>query len=557
MRKLLALLMCVLLVVTPLAGCKQESNIDKTKTQLYLGVFEGGIGTAYLDKIIKDFENDPVISSTSFEEGKTGVQVLYDTSKDDYTAGSLKSNAKYMKEDIFILNDVSVSSLVGNGIAADITSIVTENAYAADGSLSSNGTKSIASRIEDYVKDYYNLGTEQAPRYYSIPYGATMMGITYDADLFEDAGYYFNTDNEIILDGSNKTLSLGADGVESYDDGLPQTWEEFKDLLEVIRLDNNIPLTWAYQPVIYYRIAPFISLWAQYEGANDFSLNYSYSGTDSQFGEINEENAYQLYGQNGRLAALIAAKDIISNPKNYSTHVFYSSQTHTEAQKEFISSIRGVNGQSRIAMLFEGGWWENESRAVFNEMGKTTASYGYGKRNFKFMPMPNFIGTEGVPDQTYDGRTINIQQTNANICVNRKTEKMELCKLFLQFMHTEENLRLFTRDTGVFKPFYYTLTEDDYNALTPYARSCWDCYSDENVEKVTPLTSSSFREYLGAKVSDKEWQTRLETYGDFIEPLETFFNYPNITPQQYFEGSISYYNSIWAGQYSNYLFSLN
>ena len=49
MRKILAIVLCMLLAVTPLAGCKQKNNIDKTKTQLYLGVFEGGIGTAYLD----------------------------------------------------------------------------------------------------------------------------------------------------------------------------------------------------------------------------------------------------------------------------------------------------------------------------------------------------------------------------------------------------------------------------------------------------------------------------------------------------------------------------
>ena len=42
---------------------------------------------------------------------------------------------------------------------------------------------------------------------------------------------------------------------------------------------------------------------------------------------------------------------------------------------------------------------------------------------------------------------------------------MELCKLFLQYLHTESNMRLFTKETGVFKPFNYTLTDDDYNAL--------------------------------------------------------------------------------------------
>lgn len=556
MKKLLTLLLSMVLFVAPLIGCGGGSGIDKNKTQLYIGVFEGGIGTDYLQTIIDQFEKDPVISNTSFESGKTGVQVIFYEDKDDYAVGALAANAKYMKEDIFILNDVSIDALIENNIAADITSLVTENVYSGSGEIVENGTNSISSNMKDYVKVAYNVGTEAQPKYYSIPYAASIMGIVYDADLFAQKDYYFNSNDEIIstTDYSNTALSLGSDGIESYDDGLPKTWEQFKDLMQVMRSDGVIPFTWAYNPVIYYRIAPLVSFWAQYEGANDFALNYSYSGVDSQFGEITEENAYQLYGQNGRLAALTVGKDIISDSRNYSTHAFYTSQTHTEAQREYISSIRGVNGQKRIAMLFEGGWWENESRAVFDEMGKTTAAYGYGKRNFKIMPLPSFIGTEGVPDQTYQGRTVNVSLTGSNICVNRKTTKTDLCKAFLQYLHSAESLRTFTKVTGVTKPFAYTMSQDDLNQMTPFARSCYEMLNDENVDLVTQLTTSGFRKYLGTKVQDKEWQTLLPAYGEFKEPLAAFYNNSGITAKAYFDGAIEYYEDMWAGQYENYLF---
>lgn len=556
MKKILTIILSMLLFITPLTGCNKDSDVDETKTQLYIGVFDGGIGTAYLDAVIEKFENDPVISTTQFEDGKTGVEVIYEESKDDYSVSALSANAKYMREDIFITNDVSMTALINEGIAADITSIVTEKVYSDNGELVSGGSHSIASLMEGYAKNYYNVGTESAEQYYAVPYAATLNGIVYDADLFDEKDYYFNTDDELICktDYSNTTKSLGSDGVESYDDGLPKTWEQFKLLMSTMSSDGIIPLTWAYQPVISYRINPLISMWAQYEGANDFELNYNYSGTDTKLGEITEENAYKLYEQDGRLAALTAAKDIISDPKNYSTHCFYSSQTHTEAQKEYISSIRG--GQTRIAMLLEGGWWENEARSVFDEMSGMNENYGYGKRNFKFMPMPNFIGTPGVPDQTYDGRTLNILQVQANICVNKKSEKMELCKAFIQYLHTTENLRAFTKETGVFKPYEYTLTDDDYNQLTPFAKNCWDIFSDPAVEKVTTLTTSLFRSYLGSKVEDREWQTKIEGYGEFREPMEAFFNNPQISAKDYMDGAISYYNDLWSGEYSKYLSSL-
>lgn len=106
MKKLLTLLLSMVLFVAPLIGCGGGSGIDKNKTQLYIGVFEGGIGTDYLQTIIDQFEKDPVISNTSFESGKTGVQVIFYEDKDDYAVGALAANAKYMKEDIFTLKNV-------------------------------------------------------------------------------------------------------------------------------------------------------------------------------------------------------------------------------------------------------------------------------------------------------------------------------------------------------------------------------------------------------------------------------------------------------------------
>ena len=69
---------------------------------------------------------------------------------------------------------------------------------------------------------------------------------------------------------------------------------------------------------------------------------------------------------------------------------------HTDAQEEYLMSIRRPLGSNQIAMLVEGSWWENEAKPVFNEMAESyntpSRKYGYGERRFGIMPLPVFEG---------------------------------------------------------------------------------------------------------------------------------------------------------------------
>lgn len=557
MKKIIALLLSALFVVTMNVGCGGSSDyIDPNRTQLYIGVYDGGIGTYYLDEIIRRFEE----KYADYEfGGKKGIQVKYYLSKTDYEAPQLINNAKYLTErDIFIMNGMTYQNLYRAGVPADLTDIMTEKVYGADGNLAESGataTMSIVDKMEPIFEQYLNLGTETQPKYYGLPYSVATMGFVYDKDLFESKGYYFNTDGNLMCkDGGNLVKSLGQDGrPDTADDGLAETWEQFKSLMVAIKQDGNIPFTFA-NNVLYYQIAPLISLWATYEGANDFMLNYTYKGVDSQFGEINEQNAWKLYAQDGRKAALIAAHDIISGGY-YSEKGFYNSQTHLLAQQEYISSIRNSSG--RIAMLMEGGWWENEARAIFDEMANMHEKYGYGKRNFGYYTMPKFIGTAGVADQSSTESILLLNQQNSGICVNRITTRMELCKLFLQFLHTQDSMAYFNQITGIFKPFSYTMSETQLSALTPYARECYSIYSDPNVKKVTMFGSSDFRFSISSKVTDKEWRTKVKGKQMYDNPLSAFFNNSDLTVEEYFTGCQEVFSQAkWEEYYNDYLNSL-
>lgn len=167
MKKIIALLLSALFVVTMSVGCGgSNDDIDTSRTQLYIGVYDGGIGTYYLDEIIRRFEE----KYADYEYGgKKGIQVKTYLSKTDYEATQLIANAKYLTErDIFIMNGMSYQNLYREGVTADLTDIMTEKVYGADGNLAESGaTMSIVDKMEPIFEQYLNLGTETQPKYYS------------------------------------------------------------------------------------------------------------------------------------------------------------------------------------------------------------------------------------------------------------------------------------------------------------------------------------------------------------------------------------------------------
>lgn len=59
-----------------LAACGDGKKTDKNKSQIYVGVFNAGIGYTWLEELAERFET--AYADTSFEDGKTGVQVFID-----------------------------------------------------------------------------------------------------------------------------------------------------------------------------------------------------------------------------------------------------------------------------------------------------------------------------------------------------------------------------------------------------------------------------------------------------------------------------------------------
>ena len=238
-KKFIAL-MSVATILAPtfsFVGCgdNELEALDETKTQFYIGNYEAGMGSKWLDNYVIAFEN--AYANVSFENDKTGVQVIVSKDKTAYMSESLYENETMSTNGInlFFCDSVEHRKFVKKGWVEDITDVVKE--------ILPGETKSIEDKLTAEQKSFYQVGG----KYYALPHYNSFGGIVYDIDLFEERGYYFGADGEIIgveLTGSEE-LSDGPDGKpNSGDDGLPATYDEFFELCAFIKADGVYPITW-------------------------------------------------------------------------------------------------------------------------------------------------------------------------------------------------------------------------------------------------------------------------------------------------------------------------
>lgn len=553
MKKAIAVITVILAViiagtVTLICTCGKRNEtyngivIDKTKTQLYVGNYDGGAGHEWLNIAIDSFEEE--YKSESFEKGKTGVQVLPRNLKDEFMGTLLLENIADGKEDIVITGTISYADFVAADVLLDITDVVT-----------AGGENSAEKRMNESMRRTFDMGTESQSKYYGVPTLASLSGIVYDVDLFEDEKLYFgegSTASRPVWTGA-ENKSAGMDGEKgTYDDGLPETWEQLKVLMTRMVTKNITPFTWSGMYDTYrQRFMNYI--WASYEGADDFLLNYSFSGTDSDSGDIDYSNGYLLQKQNGKYAALKVAEYIVKNSTLYSENAMKTSQSHSQAQTEYLTS---VEKEKRIAMLLEGTWWENEARGTFDGMIKYSPDYAYGVRRFGYMPFPRFIGSAGIPDTDQSKTTLLCDAGSGAVIAKKNVDHPELVKKFIAYLLRTDTQAMFTATTGLPMPYSYSLTEDQYASMTNYARTIWDLVTSEDAELVYPVYDTPIRIENTTFFSNWDWGANVtinKVNQTVNEPMMTFYSYPTITAEDYFSGlSRNFSSAKWQELANNF-----
>lgn len=518
-QRLLSVLMASICLTSAfsLAACGEENQkVDESKTQLSVYVYGGGLGGAWAEDVKVEFEK--LYENYQGEDGKVGVQVFLDyeekLEQSDIITGISSETMTY---DVLYSENPNWKNYTTANVSEDITAVVNEKVYDEDGELAAKtgkaATKSMLDRMDDYfVKTYKS----EDGKYYGFPFNDSIFGFIYDADMFTDYGYEE-----------------------------PKTMQEFYDLIDRIRQDGYTPFTWTGADTFYYAnlIPPVI---AQYGGKDLVSAHTAYNGktvlkSTGETVDITAKNAYLLMDSEAVYKSLDYIQHIAGNSLNYSSNAFLGSQKMTTAQGEFLTSI--MQGK-RIAMLLDGAWWENEARPHFDDMAAENEEYGYGKRNFKFLPTPLMEG------QAEEGkRYVFSMNCGAAAIISAKSGVKDLAGKWIQFQNSRSSLATFTLHTGTVLPYEYKLTDSEYASLTTFGKSIVDIYNDESVEILRSTSLSEYRDLSTFNINGICGDFQPNANNIKLTPLNAFRD-NNMTVDKYYKALLNTYTKEkWEAEY--------
>ncbi len=544
-KRILALMTTFLVGATTVgafSGCggtKVENNgYDATKANISVATYDGGVGRAWLDDAARRFE-ELHKNSTHFQEGRTGVKISVDGDKLKYSGVNLADKA--LNKDVYFTEGVEYYTYVNRDKVADISDIVT-------GSMSAyNESGTIEDKLDPSFKSFL---TAKDGKYYMLPFYDGFYGFIYDVDLFEEEGFYYDDEGDFLrlTDESQRETfeankSNGPDGVENtYDDGLPATYDQFLALVEKITSKSIVPFCYAgnYDDYVSKACRAFI---ADYEGYENFKRNYTFEGEaelvkkinedgsiETESVEITQDNAYELQRQAGKYYALNMQEKLFGSVKYIGNS--YNAFDYTVAQAEFIKSKYSTK---RYAMLLEGVWWENEADSVFTEL-ETVRGEKKSDRRFAFLPMPK-VNEEALGAQT-------MFSSNSSFgFINKNCQNMELAKEFMRFLHTDVEMSKFSAKTSISRSLNYEVSAEDKTNATHFGKSLIEMRSQAKV--VYPYSSLALVINNSAAFTEGAWFLTSSVGGKTLNNPFTAFKDGTASAADYFNGLYTYQKSVW------------
>ena len=450
--------------------------LDPNKDTMYISVFNGGYGHEWLKTIVNDY-------NAARPDNKYNIGIK--ANKDEFSTISAQVEAGTFTSDIFFSN-LYIYKLINTNSLENIADV-----WDSQPDNDGDTVRSLMFTADEYAAAY----GDGKGGLYGLPLQESVRTFVYDHDLFLTYGLLY--DDQGNFTNSEAAVSKGNDGIKgTYDDGHPQTEAQWDAMVK--KADSIYGNAFSYTGKfgiyvndLYYSIA------AQYDGLDKFMLNYTFDTNTTlgyDFGDgngetiINLDNAYKLAEMKGRTKGLqfmdqyLACKDVTigtNSPYVYSIAgtLGYS---HTDAQNDFILNTARDNPQ-KIAMLFEGDWWENEAKTTFKALEDAKYDdYAFRTRNYRFMTLPYFEGqaearnvkTYSVADNMYIAA---VKQTDAT--------KKEIVHDFLKFMYQKKYIQNFTVESGGVMPFNVDLTTEQKAKLSPFTKNFLELYHDRTNNK--------------------------------------------------------------------------
>ena len=515
MKKLFVFSVATICVVA-ITGCKKKGgeSIDSSKAQLNVATFDGGVGDQWLKNAARLFEEKHE-NSTNYQEGRTGVQIHVKSNR-ACSGGNLEESDLY--EDVYFTESVDYYKLTNQHKLADITDILTApNAE--------EGGKTILSKIDGNMAGFMN----REGKYYAVPFYDCFYGLVYDKDLFRQKSFYMKADGSPT--NNREQFGAGPNGISGdWDDGLPQTYEQFKTMMERMTGANVIPFTYSSGNATWYTARGLTSWWSDDEGYEQTNLNYNFNGTATNIYDhfdgdkivtksvaITKDNGYLLKGQAGIYNALYFAREILTK----STNNYQGYNSNYDVQDAFVNNKYVGGSVKPIAMMFEGTWWENEAAPAF-EIARET---GVDSFNYGFMPIP-----KSDASKIGDATLLNLNDSYGFISAN--CENMQLAKDFFAFLHSDEMMREFTKETNMTRGLDYTFAEADFDKISAYAQDLVSIKNSEHAKVVYPCSDLDFVINNSSTFSIKEWPWDTVSYTD--NPIIKFIDDKNVSAQDYF-----------------------
>lgn len=473
-KRLLAIALGLTVAFGAFAGCGGRTDEeDSTKYHISVANYNGGVGSEWLEKAIKRYEE--AHANDVYPDGKVGVKVDLTKTKEHYS-----STINLKPYDIVIDQDVNYVDLASSDALIDITDVVTDT---------TNGA-SIESRMTDSQKS----ALKYKDKYYVIPHYEYFAGIAYDINVFEDKLLYLSKSGGFITSLDDEK-SVGPDGsAGTYDDGLPRTYDEFYKVMDRMTASGVTPFIWSGQ-YKFYSTGILFGLLASYCGYDELITCVSFDSGDKDVRVIESFNGntpvitnkkvtldtgYVTSQLAGKYYALSFLEKIMSNNSYYHSKSVTTGLSNTQAQKLFVDGL--PRGEEPIGFLIDSNYWYNESKTAGHFKNLSKNGYTEETRKFGWMPLPGVVSDSEENKVT---KSTIMNQADCFMMINSAIKddetKVKVAKDFVAFLNTEESLQEFTLTTGGTKALKYFLTDEQKNSLNSFARSVWDMKENSDV----------------------------------------------------------------------------
>ena len=498
-------LFCLIGSALTLCGCNNPSTvIDTSKTQIYLHRFAGGFGEAYLNRMIEEWnaKNDKyqiVATAANLDSDADDLTALQTgTNIDIFWSSFCRYETGWYHEPNYFedLSEILDSKPDGENGLTVREKIIDKNAWLGDATA------------------------RHGEGCYMLPNTSTIMGFLFDYDAFMENGWLeyapvsekakveadgiicHEEDGKLIFDSSTREncfyqkgdiITIAShDGIYgTYDDGQPVTMDDFRSMLTLIDASGYTPIGYSgkdegYIGVMgemYFAQTIGLDTLHSYLTFNSNGQNMTFvdaSGTETQ-APLTIQNGYQAFSLKGYNETVDYAENIFFG--NYtSDYCRTGSTTVDDLQQKFVMNDAITDKKTKFAMLVEGNWFESEARSAIENVARHNPAHGYGKQRYRLMLTP-------TDEHTTSEKSVVSAIETGGLLVKKQSDPDKKAAIFdfIKSTLTNDNLAKTCVESGLIRPYSFTLTSDQLAAQTPFQRYCYTLVHDhEHVETITP-----------------------------------------------------------------------